>query len=348
MRLTDDQLTLRDTVRRLLADGRGDVGERLVAVGVPALTVPEEYGGLGAGLAEVHVVHLELGRSLVAAPALSSVLASAALLATGDDAACREVLPAVAAGEPVALAWSGPDGRWDGCATARRSGDAWLLDGDAAHVLDGDTATTLLAVARTDDGPGLFRVDPAVVRPTRTPTMDQTRRLAAVTFAGAPADPLCPVDLGRIRDVACVALAAELAGTAARCLELTVEYTRQRTQFGRPIGSFQALKHRMADMHVLVETAESAALAAALAEPAELPLLAAVAKAHCAEAAREVAGEMIQLHGGVAITWEHDAHRYFKRAHAGAQLFGAPATHLDRMARLAGIAQLGADAFGCP
>ncbi|OLF18982.1 acyl-CoA dehydrogenase family protein [Actinophytocola xanthii] len=337
MRLTDDQLALRDTVRRMLADARGELWEQLVGVGVPALSVPEEYGGLGAGLAEVHVVHRELGRALVAVPALSSVLASAALLATGDDAACRRLLPAVVAGETVALAWSGPDGRWDGCGTARRDGDGWCLDGEAAYVLDGATAATLLVVARTDDGPALFLVDPAVVRTTPTPAMDQTRGLASATFAGTPAEPLCPVDLARVRDVACVALAAELAGTAARCLELTVEYTGRRTQFGRPIGSFQALKHRMADMHVLVETAESAALAAALAEPSELPLLAAVAKAHCAEAASEVAGEMIQLHGGIAITWEHDAHRYLKRAHAGAHLFGAPATHVDRMARLAGF-----------
>ena len=163
--------------------------------------------------------------------------------------------------------------------------------------------------------------------------MDPTRRLATVSvtgtgrFLGAP-------DLARVRDVACAALCAESAGAAARCLELTVDYTKQRTQFGRPIGSFQALKHRMADMHVLVETAESAALAAATAVVTgdDLPSAAATAKVWCAEAFATVAGEMIQLHGGIAITWEHDAHLYFKRAHGNAQLFGSPREHVARLA----------------
>ena len=332
MRLTDDQLALRDSVRRLLAakseESPEDLWTRLAGLGAPALAVPEESGGLGAGLAEVHVVQYELGRTLATTPMLSSVLAAAAL-PPGD------LLAAVAAGTTVAaLAWSGPDGRWSACATAGSDG---TLDGRAAYVLDGDTADTLLVVARTDDGPALFQVDPAAVRRVPTPAMDRTRPLAEVVLDRAPGRRLCAFDAERVRDVACAALASEQAGTAARCLELTVEYTRQRTQFGRPIGSFQALKHRMADMHVLVETAESAALAAALASAAELPKYAAVAKAHCADALREVAGEMIQLHGGIAITWEHDAHRYFKRAHGGAQLFGAPPVHLDRLARLAGL-----------
>ena len=141
-----------------------------------------------------------------------------------------------------------------------------------------------------------------------------------------PARPLGPVDLGRVRDVACAVLAAEQAGAAARALELTVEYTLRREQFGRPIGSFQALKHRMADVHVLVETARSAAYAA----PAS-SRLAAVAKVHCGEAFATVAAEMIQLHGGIAVTWEHPAHRYLKRAHASGQLFGPPQHHLARV-----------------
>jgi alkylation response protein AidB-like acyl-CoA dehydrogenase len=327
MRLTDDQLALRDSVRRLLSKEPADPWARLTELGAPALAVPESSGGFGAGLAEVHVVQYELGRTLHATPMLSAVLAAAAL----PDG---ELLATVAAGAVAALAWSAPDGRWSGCCVA---GPGGVLDGEAAFVLDGDTADTLLAVARTDDGPALFRVDPGSVRRTHTPTMDRTRRLASVVFDAVRGEFLCAFDAERVRDVACAALASEQAGTAARCLELTVEYTKQRTQFGRPIGGFQALKHRMADLHVLVETAESAALAAALAPPEELPLRAAVAKAHCAEALRTVAGEMIQLHGGIAITWEHDAHRYFKRAHAGAQLFGAPPVHIDRIARLAGF-----------
>jgi alkylation response protein AidB-like acyl-CoA dehydrogenase len=328
MRLTDDQLALRDSVRRLLAKSPDDPWAALAELGAPALTVPVEHGGLGAGLAEVHVVQYELGRTLDATPMLSSVLATAAI-PPGD------LLDGVMAGTTVAaLAWSGPDGRWSSCATARQDG---TLDGEAAHVLDGDTADALLVVARTDTGTALFEVDPGTVRRVHTPAMDRTRRLAAVVLDRTPGRYLGAFDAERVRDVACAALASEQAGTAARCLELTVEYTRQRTQFGRPIGGFQALKHRMADMHVLVETAESAALAAAFAAPADLPARAAAAKAYCGEALREVAGEMIQLHGGIAITWEHDAHRYFKRAHGGAQLFCAPPVHVDRLARLAGF-----------
>jgi alkylation response protein AidB-like acyl-CoA dehydrogenase len=333
VRLTEDQLSLRDSARRLIAK-EADAWPALVELGAPALLVPAEAGGHGAGLVEVFVVQYELGRTLAATPMLGSVLAAAA----GSSGASLGPLGArIAAGAVVALAWASAAGWAEPACTARRSGDGWVVSGSAAYVLDGDTAAILLAVAGTDDGPALFEVDPARADREHTPTMDSSRRLATVSLADAPARPLGPVDLDRLRDVAATALAAEQAGTAARCLELTVDYAGQRHQFGRPIGSFQALKHRMADMHVLVETAYSAALAAALAAPDELPLRAAVARAHCAEALQEVAAEMIQLHGGIAITWEHDAHRYFKRAHAGRQLFGPPAEHLARIGRLTGI-----------
>jgi alkylation response protein AidB-like acyl-CoA dehydrogenase len=327
MRLTDDQVALRDSVRRLLASSPANLWSVLTDLGAPALMVPVEHGGLGAGLPEVHVVQYELGRTLDRTPMLSAVLAASA---SPSD----ELLAGIARGQTVALAWSGPDGRWTACATASQDG---TLHGQAAYVLDGDTAEALLVVARTEDGSTLYQVDPATVRRSRTPAMDHTRALAEVVLDGVPGRRLGPFDLDHVRDVACVALASEQAGTAARCLELTVEYTKQRIQFGRPIGGFQALKHRMADLHVLVETSESAALAAAVAGPEELPARAAAAKAHCSEALREVAGEMIQLHGGIAITWEHDAQRYFKRAHGGAQLFGAPPVHVDRLARMAGF-----------
>ncbi len=337
MRLTDDQLSLRDTVRRLLSK-EPDAWPALTELGAPALLVAPAAGGLGAGLAEVFVVQYELGRTLAPTPMLGSVLAATALSATapsgaGDDA----LLARVAAGEVVALAWASTAGWAAPACTASRTAAGWAVSGSAAYVLDGDTAGLLLAVARTDDGPALFEADPARAVRTHTPTMDEARRLARVSFDAVPARRIGPVDPGRLRDVAGTALAAEQAGTAARCLELTVAYAGQRRQFGRPIGSFQALKHRMADMHVLVETAESAALAAALAPPEELALRAAVAQAHCAEALHQVAGEMIQLHGGIAITWEHDAHRYFKRAHAGRHLFGSPAAHVARLADLTGM-----------
>ncbi len=299
-------------------------------IGVAGLAVPEEYGGLGAGLAETVVVLGELGRELTPSPMLgSAVLSVQALLASGDEDACRRLLPGIAGGTIAALAW----GTWDP-SEAHMSYVDGRLTGEARYVLDGATAEVLLVVARTEDGLGLFEVDPAAAHRIPLPTMDPTRRLTSVRLPGVAGRRIGDFRGALVRDLALVALSAEQVGAARRCLELTVEYTKSRVQFGRPIGSFQALKHRMADLHVLVETAESAAelsLAALTAE--DLPLAAAVAKIHCSEAFQAVAGEMIQLHGGIAITWEHDAHLYLKRAHGSAQLFGAPREHLARLGR---------------
>jgi alkylation response protein AidB-like acyl-CoA dehydrogenase len=264
-------------------------------IGVAAITVPEEFGGAGATLAEAHIVLEEIGRTLAPVPMLSTLLATQALLRSGNAAACERLLPGIADGSRTAtLAWPELE----------------------EYVLDGDVADIVLAV--TADGLSL-------VQPTHRahmPTMDITRRLATVQFEDAehlgPATP-------ELRDIACVALSAEQVGAAQRCLDMTVEYTKTRVQFGRPIGGFQALKHRMADMYVLVETARSASYAAV--ESGD-PLLAAVAKVHCSEALSTVAGEMIQLHGGIAITWEHDAQLYFKRAHGSSHLFGSPLAHI--------------------
>jgi alkylation response protein AidB-like acyl-CoA dehydrogenase len=307
--MTPEQDELRATVRKLL-EREADPWPALCAIGVPALAVPEEHGGLGAGLTELRIVAEELGRVLSDAPFLGSTVATQAVLATGDE----QLLPRLAEGTVAALAWTGEDGRWD---TAVCRGDLSTVDGRAQYVLDGDTAEILLVAA----GDGLYEVDPADAVREHVPSLDETRRLATVTFDHAPARRLGPLDLMPVRDFACLVLAAEQTGAAARALELTVEYTQQRHQFRRPIGSFQALKHRMADLHVLVETARSAAYA-------DLP---AVAKVHCSEALSEVAAEMIQLHGGIAITWEHPAHRYFKRAHSSSLLFGAPHHHLPRV-----------------
>jgi alkylation response protein AidB-like acyl-CoA dehydrogenase len=187
-------------------------------------------------------------------------------------------------------------------------------------------------------------VDPNQAGVTRraATAMDLTRRLATVRLDGVPGLPLggraggagCAA-LARARDLACIALSAEQVGAAQRALELTVAYTKVRVQFGRPIGSFQALQHRMADLHVLAESARSLSYAAASAAASDvtgLPLRAAAAKAYCSEALTRVAGQMIQLHGAIGITWEHDAHRYFKRAHGAGQLFGRPAEHIARIA----------------
>ncbi|ANN16576.1 acyl-CoA dehydrogenase [Amycolatopsis orientalis] len=318
MTFTAEQEALRDSVRKLLereADPWPDLCEQ---IGVAALAVPERFGGLGAGTAELQVVAEELGRVLADVPFLgSAVLAVHAVLATGDDETCARLLPRLAEGTVGAVAWADAEGQW-GDPACRASGST--VDGEAHYVLNGDEAEILLVVA----GGSLYEVSGH--RAVRTPAMDEIRRLARVTFDHAPARLLGPVDLAALRDVACAVLAAEQAGAAARALELTVEYSKQRHQFGRPIGGVQALKHRMADLHVLVETARSAAYAAP-----ESSRLAAVAKVYCSEALATVAGEMIQLHGGIAITWEHPAHRYFKRAHGAAQLFGAPGEHLERV-----------------
>ncbi|MFC9253727.1 acyl-CoA dehydrogenase family protein [Amycolatopsis thailandensis] len=318
MTFTAEQDALRDSVRKLLDREADPWPELCEQIGVAALAVPERFGGLGAGTMELQVVAEELGRVLADVPFLgSAVLAVHAVLATGDDEACERLLPRLAEGAVGAVAWTDADGQWD--APVCRVADS-ALTGEAHYVLHGDEAEILLVVA---DG-SLYEVTEAAR--VRTPAMDETRRLARLTFDRVPARLLGPVDLGALRDVACAVLAAEQAGAAARAFELTVEYSKQRRQFGRPIGGFQALKHRMADLHVLVETARSAAYAAP-----ESSRLAAVAKVHCSEALATVAGEMIQLHGGIAITWEHPAHRYFKRAHGAARLFGAPDEHLRRV-----------------
>jgi alkylation response protein AidB-like acyl-CoA dehydrogenase len=267
-------------------------------IGVAAITVPEEFGGAGATLAESHIVVEEIGRKLAPVPMLSTTLAAQALIRSGNHAACERLLPGIADGSTIAtLAWPGLDD----------------------YVLDGDIADVVLAV--TEDG--LHEVEPT--HREHVPTMDITRRLARVRFTHAThLGPAAP----ELRDIACVMLSAEQVGAAQHCLDMTVEYTRSRVQFGRPIGGFQALKHRMADMYVLVETARSASYAA-VQDPTQLHV--AAAKVHCGTALSTVAGEMIQLHGGIAITWEHDAHLYFKRAHGSRHIFGSPAEYVARV-----------------
>jgi alkylation response protein AidB-like acyl-CoA dehydrogenase len=338
----EDREALRAAVAALLDRTPGPAAwPRLCGeIGVAALAVPERYGGAGAGLPEVCVVLEELGRTLTPAPMLgSAVLAATAVLTCGDESARERLLPGIAAGtSTAALVWTGAHGRWDPAAPACR----WdgRLHGEAHYVLDGAEAEVLVVAARTGGGVRLFEVDPADTTRTPATPLDDTRPLAAVRLDGCPGRPLDVAGdgadqtaaLAHVRDVACTALAAEQVGTAAHCLAATVEYTKRRVQFGRPIAHFQALQHRMADVHVLVETARSAVWAAARATGPELPLLAGVAKVHCAEVARRAAAEMVQLHGGIAITWEHEAHRYLKRAHGGAQLFGQPHEHVARLA----------------
>lgn len=334
MTLTDEQEALRETVRAVLARPADPWMVLCNQVGIAALGIPETHGGLDAGLRELQVVAEELGRALAPTPFLgSAVLATQAVLETRDHAAAARLLPRLAEGSVAALAWTSVDGAWNPTRVACSASDS-IVDGHAYYVLDGDFADVLLVVAETDNGFGLFELDPQQVRRIPSTTMDETRSLAEIEFAGTPARRIGSGDfragLHRIRDLACAVLAAEQAGAAARALDITVAYTQQREQFGRPIGGFQALKHRMADLHVLVETARSAAYA--ISEPdADVSRLSAVAKVYCSEAFSTVAAEMIQLHGGVAITWEHEAHRFFKRAHGTTHLFGQPHHHLSRI-----------------
>ncbi|MFG2876675.1 acyl-CoA dehydrogenase family protein [Streptomyces sp. NPDC048337] len=347
---TPEQEELGAAVRAVLArhPGHAAWAPLTAQVGAAALAVPEEYGGLGCGAAEVGVVMAELGRALSPVPYLgSAVLTARALLESGDREACARHLPGLAEGTVVgALAWAETSaagrGSWaadDLAARAERAGSDWLLTGAKRYVLAGPVEPgLLLAFARTGEGGngglGLFELTAPPAAFTVRSTMDRTRPLAELALDRTPARLLCADGariLARVRDAACTALAAEQAGAAGRALEVTVRYAKDRVQFGRPIGSFQAVKHRLADMYTAVETARSLALAAA-AGAGDRPELAAAAKAACSEAFAYVAGETIQLHGGIGITWEHGAHEFFKRAHGSAHLFGTPSAHRERLA----------------
>jgi alkylation response protein AidB-like acyl-CoA dehydrogenase len=291
-------------------------------LGLAGLAIDEEHGGQGATFVELAVALEELGRSLLPVPLLaSSVLAAGA--AGGDD----QLLQQIAEGTPVALAWQGTN----------TAGDDGVLSGTWKHVIDGAAADVLIVAVGTD----LFVVDAhgqgVDVEPV--PTLDQTRRQATVTLSRADVRPIGG-NLARALDLGRVALAAEAVGGGRWCLEATVDYAKTREQFGRPIGSFQALKHRMADMHVLVETAaataEHAAWVAAY-DADQLPLVAAMAKAHCADAYANLAQEAIQLHGGIGFTWEHDAHLHLKRAWSTRYLLGEPRQLRARVAELTGV-----------
>ncbi|MBF6179245.1 acyl-CoA dehydrogenase family protein [Nocardia otitidiscaviarum] len=347
MSLSAEQQELASTVRAVLAKHgdsaavrRGIEGPRgydehlwqllCEQVGVAALAIPEEFGGIGAGLVESLLVVEELGHTLSAPPMLgSAVLGVRALLLAGAAEANERLLPEVAEGaRTLALCWAGRRG-WDEFGVTVTDGK---LTGTAHYVLDGAYADTLLVL--TADG--LFEVDGTAdgVARTTVPTQDPSRRLAEIGFDGVAARRLGTVAVDRLRETAWLAVAAEQVGAAQRCLDLTVDYTGSRVQFGRPIGSFQALKHRMADMYVQVESARSiahhaiAALAAGDVDPVDV----AAARLYCTDALNAVVSEMVQMHGGIAITWEHDAHLFFKRAHGLAQLFGSPARPLARPA----------------
>jgi len=343
-------------VRRLMDTEEGydpKVWSRMATeLGLQGIHVPEAMGGAGLGQVELAVVFEELGRRLACVPYFSTVgLAVNTLLASGDEAAQAELLPRLASGEATGTLGVLEDaGTWDldGLGTqARRSGEGWVLDGHKSFVVDGHTADVVLVAARTPAGLAVLAVEGGAAGLERVPvpTLDQTRKLARLELSGTPARLVGEAGgaetwLRRALDLAAVALATEQVGSAQRCLDMTVAYAKVRQQFGRPIGSFQAIKHRCADMLLRVESARAAAYYAAWAaaeDADELPAVASLARAYCSDACSWVAGETIQVHGGIGFTWEHDAHLYFKRAKASELLLGDPAHHRELMLQRIGI-----------
>ena len=351
-----DQKSPETEVRRLMETDEGydpavwkQMGEQL---GLQGLIVPEEFGGSGYSYVELGVVLEEMGRALLCAPYFSTVvLAGNTLLHSGDDAAKKDYLPGIASGETIAtLAFTEPSGKWDEAGItmeAMKKGDGWVLNGTKSFVLDGATASLILVAARTGKGVSLFGVEGDASGLTRTAlsTMDQTRKQAKLEFNGTPARLIGTEGdgwktLSTVLDLAAVALAAEQVGGAQKVLDMSVEYAKVRIQFGRPIGSFQAIKHKCADMLLEVESAKSAAyygMWCASEMNDELPSVASLAKAYCSEAYFHSAAENIQIHGGIGFTWEHPAHLYFKRAKSSELLFGDPTYHRELLAQRIGI-----------
>ncbi|MFD6280425.1 acyl-CoA dehydrogenase family protein [Streptomyces sp. NPDC060209] len=357
---TDEQRQLRAVLRDFFAEASGseDVRKHLAnprgydeglwtrlagEIGVHGLAIPEEYGGSGFTFAELAVALEESGRALYCAPLLPTVvLAAHALLRSGDRQACERYLPRIADGTLTATV---AGFREDvPIVSAELGGSGWTLHGAADFVLDGAGAELVVVRAQTPDGTGLFACEPTVGSCLRTPrrVLDGTRRQALVEFRGAPATPVG--ESGQVTetlDVGRAALAAEQVGGSGHALDATVDFVAQRHQFGRAIGSFQAVKHRLADVLVALEAARSASAYAtacvAIASP-QLPVAASAAAAVCSETFRLATAEYVQLHGGIGFTWEHPAHLYVRRARSSEVLFGTADRHRARLAELTGLA----------
>jgi alkylation response protein AidB-like acyl-CoA dehydrogenase len=371
---SEEQEELRQTVRRFLDDKSPSAEVRRLMettegydegvwkqmaqeLGLQSLHLPEAHGGQGFTFVELGIVLEEMGRVLLCAPYFSTVvLAANAIINAGTDEEQAALLPGIASGETIAaLAFTEPNGRWDASGItmeAKKQGDGYVLDGTKMFVIDGHTADLVVVAARTEgtggeDGISFFTVDGDASGLTRTPlaTMDQTRKQAKLEFSGVHAKPLGAPGAGwgalsKTLDQAAVGLSNEMVGGAQRVLDMSVEYAKVRVQFGRPIGSFQAIKHKCADMLLEVESAKSAAYYAAWAaaeDNEELPVVASLAKAYCSDAYFHAAAENIQIHGGIGFTWEHDAHLYFKRAKSSEILLGDATYHRELLAQRIGI-----------
>jgi alkylation response protein AidB-like acyl-CoA dehydrogenase len=358
--LSEDELALADSVRRFVADRSpltslrqlissgepfdADVWKQLSAqLGLAGLAIPEEFGGSGAGVSALSVALGELGAGLVASPLLASVLAAEALLRLDDQAAKSELLPKIADGQLIAtLALASGSG---GKVTASGSGDAVTLTGSISPVLNGAEAGLLLVPADSSDGIAIYLVHggAAGLTQARLTAVDHSRSLARIVLAGTPARALAgdaAVALAAAADLANLALAAESAGAMKACLDMTSEYAKIRVAFGQPIGAFQAVKHRLADMEKSWELGYAAMRDAAQAgdsEPGRFPVAASVARVMLADAYADATVDTVQLHGGIGFTWEHDAHLYYKNGLSNKVLFGPPGEQLDRLADELGI-----------
>ena len=330
---------------------------KLAEQGWTGLVYPEEFGGTGLGFVDLTVLMEEMGRAVMPGPFFSTLVGGLTILEAGSAAQKKEWLTKIAAGEAkAALAFTEPNARWDAAAvavTAREAGGKFTLSGTKLFVLDAHVADVIVVVARTreskrpEEGLSMFLVPKGARGLTvkLLPTMDQTRKLCEVkvedVVVGADAL-LGPRDgawapLARVLDRATVALCAEMCGGAQRVLDMTTEYAKIRIAFGKPIGSYQGVKHRAADMLVESENAKSLTYYAAWAvdeNATEAPLAASMAKADSSDAYRRVAGAGIQLHGGIGFTWEHDLHLYFKRAKSSEFTFGDASYHRERVAQL--------------
>jgi alkylation response protein AidB-like acyl-CoA dehydrogenase len=344
-----------DTVREQMSSPLGldtatwkQLGEQL---GVQGMAVPEAYGGSAFSHVDLGIVLEEAGRALYGGPLLSTVLAAEAVLAAADEAACADLLPRLAAGDAVGTVavLERPGGWADAEVTTRaeQQGTSWSLTGRKMHVPDGAVSDLVVTTARCGDGTALFAVETGAtgVSVETVPTLDQTRRQAHLAFDRAPARLLAApatadAAIARTLCAAAVYLATEELGGAARALEMAVDYSRTRHQYGRAIGSFQAVKHLCADVYTAIESARSAAYAGLEAldrDAADLPLAASAAKVFCSETYTAATAACIQIHGAIGTTWEHPAHLYFKRAKSSALLFGSPSRHRELLATALGL-----------
>ena len=371
---SEEQQLIRENARSLLAERAGSAQLRAAMeqpggydaqlwrqisaeLGWSGLAIPQAYGGAGLGWVELCILQEELGRRLVPSPFFATAALAAPIIdALGSEAQRRMLLQSIAAGElRIACSLSGTDGR-PPCAgvTAllESSGDGFTLNGVSDFVIHGDTADELLVLARSSGSSGSSGISVVVV-PARSAgvtvrphvMLDVTRPMSRVEFAAVRVGAgrllgehgAAGAALERALNLARIALASEALGGAEQVLEMTSAYVKQRVQFGRPIGSFQAVKHRLADMMIEVEAAKSAAwYAACVAQERseELAEAAAIAKSYCCDTFFDCAANAIQLHGGIGFTWEHEAHLYFKRARATAMLLGSPAWQRERLVRL--------------